>query len=84
MPVAHVRPESVRHILASAGAADTATGTGEPVKPAATGDLPALIAQAGQAFADYQRLTAEGELSEAGGKLAELKRVLGEMQARSK
>ncbi len=39
-----------------------------------------LIKLAGQTFADYQRLTSEGKLGEAGQKLDELKRVLGEMQ----
>jgi uncharacterized membrane protein (UPF0182 family) len=36
----------------------------------------ALIAEAGRDFADYQRLTAEGKLAEAGQKLDALKRVL--------
>jgi len=39
-----------------------------------------LIDQANQAFNDYRRLTSEGKLGEAGGKLDELKRVLEEMK----
>ncbi len=39
-----------------------------------------LIKLAAQTFADYQRLTAEGKLGEAGQKLDELKRILGELQ----
>lgn len=39
-----------------------------------------LIKLAAQTFADYQRLTAEGKLGEAGQKLEELKRILGELQ----
>jgi uncharacterized membrane protein (UPF0182 family) len=45
------------------------------------GDLNALIAQAGKDFSDYQRLTSEGKLGEAGQKLDELKQVLDRMNA---
>ena len=41
-----------------------------------------LIKLAGQTFTDYQRLTAEGKLGEAGQKLDELKRILGDLQNR--
>lgn len=41
-----------------------------------------LIKLAGQTFNDYQKLTSEGKLGEAGQKLDELKRILGEMQNR--
>lgn len=41
-----------------------------------------LIKLAGQTFADYQSLTSEGKLGEAGQKLDELKRILGELQSR--
>ncbi len=47
-------------------------------------DLNALIAEAGKDFADYQRLTAEGNLGEAGEKLEELKRVIGKLNAHRK
>jgi hypothetical protein len=52
-------------------------------KPAAE-DLNSLIDEAGRDFDDYQRLTAAGKLGEAGAKLEELKRVLGELEARKK
>ncbi|MBA4124590.1 MAG: UPF0182 family protein [Acidobacteria bacterium] len=39
-----------------------------------------LIKLAAQTFADYQRLTSEGKLGEAGQRLDELKRILGELQ----
>jgi uncharacterized membrane protein (UPF0182 family) len=44
-------------------------------------DMNSLIAQAGKDFDDYQRLTAEGKLGEAGQKLDELKHVLDQMNA---
>jgi hypothetical protein len=40
-----------------------------------------LISQAGKAFTDYQRLTAEGKLGEAGQKLDELKRTIEKLSA---
>ena len=48
--------------------------------PEATGDVNALIADAARDLADYQRLTAEGKLGEAGQKLESLKRRLEELQ----
>src|SRR6185369_12486893 len=57
---------------------------GEPPKPAEPGtsaEAPdQLIKRAAQTFADYQRLTAEGKLGEAGQKLDELKRILDQSQ----
>ena len=41
-----------------------------------------LIKLAGKTFDDYQRLTSEGKLGEAGQKLDELKRILRELQNR--
>ena len=49
-----------------------------------TADLNALIAEAAKDLADYQRLTAEGKLGEAGQKLEELKRVLDKLNTRKK
>jgi hypothetical protein len=57
-------------------AAPAAAGAPQP----ATG-MTALIAQASKDFDDYQRLTSEGKLAEAGQKLDDLKRVLGELSA---
>jgi uncharacterized membrane protein (UPF0182 family) len=56
----------------AAGAAASPTGT--------TGmDTGALIAEAARDLADYQRLTAEGKLGEAGQKLEALKRALDQL-----
>jgi uncharacterized protein len=51
-------------------------------KPAA--DLNALIAGAAKDLADYQRLTAEGKLGEAGQKLDQLKQKLDQLNAHQK
>ena len=55
---------------------------GSAAQPAA--DLHSLIVQADGDFADYQRLTSEGKLSEAGQKLDDLKRVLNELNSHAK
>jgi uncharacterized protein len=68
------------------------TSPAEPERGAATplagtkpgGDLNALITGAVKDLADYQRLTAEGKLGEAGQKLEQLKRKLEELNARQK
>jgi uncharacterized membrane protein (UPF0182 family) len=52
--------------------------------PAATADLNGLIGEAARNFADYQRLTAEGKLGEAGQKLEALKRALEQLQNRQR
>ena len=54
---------------------------GNQTAPSSVNDL---IKQANQAFADYQRLTSEGKLSEAGQKLDELKRILNQLQSQQK
>jgi uncharacterized membrane protein (UPF0182 family) len=55
--------------------------SGSPQPPA---DLNALIAEAAKDLADYQRLTAEGKLGEAGQKLEELKRVIVTLNTRQR
>jgi uncharacterized protein len=55
-----------------------------PASAAAPENLNALIAEAARDLADYQRLTAEGKLGEAGQKLEELKRALDKLNARQK
>jgi uncharacterized protein len=50
--------------------------------PQPAADLDALIAEAAKDLADYQRLTAEGKLGEAGQKLEELKRTLDKLNTR--
>jgi uncharacterized membrane protein (UPF0182 family) len=75
----------VSSISAAAVAAEPARrasasgGSSEP-----TADLNALIAEAAKDLADYQRLTAEGKLGEAGQKLEELKRALDRLNSRQK
>jgi uncharacterized membrane protein (UPF0182 family) len=44
-------------------------------------DLNSLIGQAGKDFSDYQRLTSEGKLAEAGQKLDDLKHVIDQLNA---
>jgi hypothetical protein len=65
----------------SAPAGQTATPATAPGKQA---DRNTLISQAAQDLADYQRLTAEGKLAEAGQKLEDLKRKLDQLQATGK
>src|SRR5256712_13220228 len=65
---------------ASAEPARRAPASAASPQPAA--DLNALIAEAAKDLADYQRLTAEGKLGEAGQKLEELKRALEKLNAR--
>jgi uncharacterized membrane protein (UPF0182 family) len=57
---------------------------GAGTSPQSAGDLNGLIAEAAKDLADYQRLTAEGKLGEAGQKLEELKRALDRLNARGK
>jgi uncharacterized protein len=74
------------------GGAVSSLSAAEPARPApapssgvqpAT-DLNALIAEAGKDFADYQRLTAEGKLAEAGQKLEALKGALDKLNAHTR
>ena len=64
--------EPGRNVLASSATAKPAT------------DENALITGAAKDLADYQRLTAEGKLGEAGQKLEQLKQKLDELQAHQK
>ncbi len=57
---------------------------GAATKPAPAEDINSLISDAAKDLADYQRLTAEGKLGEAGQKLEQLKRKLEELNARRK
>jgi uncharacterized protein len=70
LSAAAVPAEQVRQAQASAAS----------TQPAA--DLNELIAEAAKDLADYQRLTAEGKLGEAGQKLEELKRVIEKLNTR--
>jgi hypothetical protein len=75
----------------AASSVSPAAASAQPARAAATSvpqpaaaDLNALIAEAGKDLADYQRLTAEGKLGEAGQKLEQLKHALDELNARPK
>jgi len=72
LSAAPVSGELGRHAPASAGS------------PGPAADLNALIAEAARDLADYQRLTAEGKLGEAGQKLEELKRALEKLNTRQR
>jgi uncharacterized membrane protein (UPF0182 family) len=63
----------------SAPAAAPTAPTTVPAPSASAAQIQALIAEAAKNLADYQRLTAEGKLGEAGQKLEQLKRVLDEL-----
>ena len=54
---------------------------GAPAQPQPASDLKSLVAQAGKDFSDYQRLTSEGKLADAGQKLDDLKRTLDKLNA---
>jgi len=68
-----------------AAPAPTRPGAATPEAPQpAPADTAALIAEAARNLADYQRLTAEGKLGEAGQKLEQLKKTLEELQRRGR
>jgi uncharacterized protein len=66
----------------AAEAPSTAAAAPAPAGEPAAADIQALIARASADLADYQRLTAEGKLGEAGQKLDDLKRTLETLKAR--
>jgi hypothetical protein len=69
----------------SAESSQPARGAISPAaQPSSSKDLNALIAEAANDLADYQRLTAEGKLGEAGQKLEQLKRTLDALNAHRK
>ncbi len=72
--------ESSTLSAAEAPRATTETsGAPQPVQ-----NLDSLISQAGKDFSDYQRLTSEGKLGEAGQKLDDLKHTLDKLSAHPK
>jgi uncharacterized protein len=72
-------------LSAVASSAETGRSTAAPATSAKPEtDRNAIIAEAAKDLADYQRLTAEGKLGEAGQKLEQLKRKLDQLNAREK
>jgi uncharacterized protein len=72
-------------LSAAAAPAESGRSAVAPNTPAKPGtDRDAIIAEAAKDLADYQRLTAEGKLGEAGQKLEELKRKLDQLNTRPK
>ncbi|MGA2964943.1 MAG: UPF0182 family protein [Terriglobales bacterium] len=70
---------------ATTAAASAESVPGAPpsaASPQSAANFNALIAEAARDLSDYQRLTAEGKLGEAGQKLEELKRALDKLNAR--
>jgi uncharacterized protein len=86
--------ESAMSALFGGGASslNAAAVTAEPSRntpasaasPRPAEDRSALITEAAKDLADYQRLTAEGKLGEAGQKLEELKRALDKLNAQQR
>ena len=70
-------PEALKSLLEGRPTpiASTSAAATNSSLPSAPNALP-VIERANQALADYQKLTAEGKLGEAGMKLDELKRIL--------
>jgi len=64
--------------------APAANGSAPPASTSASTSVDTLITQASHDFSDYQQLTAQGRLSEAGQKLDDLKRVLSQLAAHQK
>jgi hypothetical protein len=67
--------------LSATEAPRAAPESGGVLQPQPAADLKSLVAQAGKDFSDYQRLTSEGKLAEAGQKLDDLKRTLERLSA---
>jgi len=70
--------------LSAAAPAETPRSATEPATTKLKEDMNTLISGAAKDLADYQRLTAEGKLAEAGQKLEELKQKLDELNAHQK
>jgi hypothetical protein len=80
-------PEALTQLLEGAPSPITSVSQSQTattsVNSAKQVNIRALVDRANQALADYQKLTSEGKLGEAGGKLEDLKRALDEMNRAS-
>jgi uncharacterized membrane protein (UPF0182 family) len=70
--------------LTGAESPQTASAAAPSGAPQPAVDVNALIAQANRDFNDYQRLTSEGKLAEAGQKLDDLKHTLDQLSVHAK
>jgi hypothetical protein len=68
--------------LTATDAQHVAQSSSGAASPQAATDVSPTIAEAARDLTDYQRLTAEGKLGEAGQKLEELKRALDKLNVR--
>ncbi|MGC2500119.1 MAG: UPF0182 family protein, partial [Acidobacteriaceae bacterium] len=78
------QPSSLTAVAAPSPSSSSteAAPSGQPATPAtAASNRAALIAAAANDLADYQSLTAQGKLAEAGQKLQDLKNKLNQLQA---
>jgi uncharacterized protein len=75
---------AVSSMNAAPASAETVQRTPASASPQPAADLNQLIAEAAKDLADYQHLTAEGKLGEAGQKLEQLKRTLDKLNARQR
>jgi uncharacterized protein len=78
--VSSLSAQATSAVAAPAAPARGASASTASALPAT--DRNALVAEAAKDLADYQRLTAEGKLGEAGQKLEELKRALDQLNKR--
>jgi len=83
-----IRAEPATGQISQAGQTGASPSSGEPCKssPSATPpqNLQQLIDRASQEMDEYQRLTAQGKLGEAGQKLEQHRRTIEEMRKLSK
>ncbi|MGB7743885.1 MAG: hypothetical protein WBL41_14055, partial [Terracidiphilus sp.] len=70
--------------LTAAAAPEQAAAAPRAGAPSPAFDQNALIQQASRDFTDYQQLTSQGRLAEAGQKLDDLKRTLDQLSAHAK
>ena len=75
---------AVSSVSAAAVPAEQVRRSTSAASPQPAADLSALIAEAAKDLADYQRLTAEGKLGEAGRKLEDLKRAIEKLNTRQR
>jgi uncharacterized membrane protein (UPF0182 family) len=77
------QPSTLTPAVAQAQPA-AARATAQPAGPATAVDTDTLITEAARDLSDYQRLTAEGKLGEAGQRLEALKQKLERLAAQKR